>query len=235
VATPARRSRISKRDAILLVAARHFAEFGYERSRWADIAEEVGLGQTGLYHYFASKSHCLFTLMADALRDHRDYFGAVRREVSDPRDVLVQSLRHVFDLGEAGVIRYAALQSEIGLLSRDYDGSPSERKMHAEARSYARDLNRDWTGFLEDAMRAEKIPRQDPYLLARAVLGLTSQPFQWYRPESRVDLAELHRAVTAHALALVYDAPRYFAEVEFGTPPAGPEKVVTGVDYLSVS
>src|SRR4051794_21026551 len=219
MATSARRSRTSKHDAILIVAARHFAEFGYERSRWADIAEEVGLGQTGLYHYFASKAHCLFTLMADALREHRDYFGAARTQTDDPREVLVQSLRHVFDLGEAGVIRYAALQSEIALLSRDYDGSAPERKMHAEAQGYARDLNRDWTSFLEDAMRAGTIPRQDPYLLARAVLGLTSQPFQWYRPESRIDLAELHRAVTAHALALVYDAGGYFAELEVGSPP----------------
>ena len=235
MAAPLRHQPGSRRKAILEVAARHFSEFGYERSRWADIAEEVGLGQTGLYHYFASKAHCLFTLMADGLREHRDHFEAVRRQVREPRDVVVASLGHVFELGEAGVVRYAVLQSEIGLLSRDYDGSRPERAKHAEAQDYARDINRDWTVFLEGAMRDGAVPAQDPHLLARGVLGLTSQPFQWYRPGSRVDLAQLRRSVTAHALALVYDSHRYLGEPDQPAPAPVASPGSDDIDYLSVS
>ena len=32
--------------------------------KWAKIADEVGIGQTALYHYFESKAHCLLTIMS---------------------------------------------------------------------------------------------------------------------------------------------------------------------------
>lgn len=200
----------SKRATILAVAARQFALLGYDQAKWADIAHELGLGQTGLYHYFASKAHCLLTIMAESLRDNRDYFDAVRRERTNVTEIIVEAVRHVFALDQAKLDAYVALQSEISLLSRDYVGdSEREQEQHAEARRYARDLNRAWTGFLEEAMRAGSVPRQDPYLLARSLLGLNSQPFQWYRPDSRIDLHDLCRSIEAHALALVFDSAGY--------------------------
>lgn len=199
----AMKTRQSKREAIIEAATHHFAQQGYDQTKWADVAEEVGVGQTALYHYFASKAHCLFTIMAEALRDYRDFFEKTRREHEDPIEVVTSAIRFLFELDETGVFRYRVLQAEISWLDKDYIGSRTERATLAEARDYARDLNRDWTRFIEDAMRAGHFPVQNAYLVAHNILGLTTSTFQWYRPDSGVSLDELAEVVTRHALAIV--------------------------------
>ena len=57
----------SKRAAILDTATELFGREGYEYSKWADVATALGIGSTALYHYFESKLHCLYSIMAEAL------------------------------------------------------------------------------------------------------------------------------------------------------------------------
>jgi AcrR family transcriptional regulator len=47
------------REAILATAARHFAEFGYDRTSMRAVAAEAGVDQALIAHYFGSK-HQLF-------------------------------------------------------------------------------------------------------------------------------------------------------------------------------
>ena len=68
----------SKRDEILRTATAYFGENGYEATKLADVAAAVGIGSTALYHYFESKLHCLYVIMADAL-------GEVSKRVRPPR------------------------------------------------------------------------------------------------------------------------------------------------------
>ncbi|MEU1162209.1 helix-turn-helix domain-containing protein [Streptomyces sp. NPDC005921] len=45
----------SKRGAILVAAVERFGEDGYENTKWSEVADRVGIGQTALYHYFESR------------------------------------------------------------------------------------------------------------------------------------------------------------------------------------
>jgi TetR/AcrR family transcriptional regulator, cholesterol catabolism regulator len=202
-----RQPRLSKRELVIETAIRQFAHYGYDSAKWADVAEQVGLGQTALYHYFASKAHCLFTIMADTLREHRDQFEQVQREHSDPIVVITEAIKYTYQLDEVGVLRNRVLQAEIGFLNTDYDGGRQERASLTEARGYARDLTRDWARFLEGAMRQGAIPAQNPRILAHSILGLTSDVFHWYRPTSTLSLKEIGDAVEAHVLAIVLHTP----------------------------
>src|SRR4051812_46809881 len=67
----------SKRAAILDVATDLFGREGYEHSKWADVAAAVGIGSTALYHYFESKLHCLYEIMAEALEADREKFERI--------------------------------------------------------------------------------------------------------------------------------------------------------------
>jgi AcrR family transcriptional regulator len=200
-----------KRNAIVRVATSQFAELGYDSAKWADIAQQVGIGQTALYHYFASKAHCLFTIMADALHDHRDNFTAARRAHSDPVAVITAAIGHSFELEPAEVLRNRVLQGELGFLDKEYPGSPQEQETLAEARRYARDLTRDWMQFLQEGMTRGQLPPQNAFILAHNLLGVTSSVWEWYRPTSRIPLEELRDAVLAQALAIVFDAPDHLA------------------------
>ena len=88
---PAPSSR-SKRAAILETATELFGREGYEHSKWADVAEAVGIGSTALYHYFESKLHCLYEIMAEALEAEREKFERITGEHDDFEEALVAVL-----------------------------------------------------------------------------------------------------------------------------------------------
>jgi AcrR family transcriptional regulator len=201
-----RQSKRSKRAAILAAATEEFAKSGYRASKWSDIADAVGIGSTALYHYFVSKEHCLFRIMADTLRENRDFFDAAQQASADPREVISAGLGHVFEGGQVARVRNRVLVAEMSLLSLDHDGPKREHDAYLEARSYARDIVRKWTRYLEDSMRNGGIPdHRDPHLLARALLGTSSWVFLWYDPRTTHIPAEAVRdAVVAHALAITF-------------------------------
>ena len=64
----------AKGAEILDAATRRFGRDGYESTKWADIASDVGVSPTALYHYFESKQHCLFVIMGAALADFHARF-----------------------------------------------------------------------------------------------------------------------------------------------------------------
>src|SRR6202140_3140250 len=113
---PSRRSSRGKREDILAVATALFGRDGYEDSKWSDVAAAVGIGSTALYHYFESKLHCLYVIMADAL----DSFGAgFARTTSGHADypvALVSVLRASYDRTEQEVLRNRVLVAEQGLI-----------------------------------------------------------------------------------------------------------------------
>ena len=71
----------SKRAVILTAAIESFGHDGYEHTKWAKIADEVGIGQTALYHYFESKAHCLLTIMSLELSRSLERFREVTADV----------------------------------------------------------------------------------------------------------------------------------------------------------
>ena len=66
---------------ILAAAIDKFGKDGYEHTKWATIADEVGIGQTALYHYFESKAHCLLTIMSLELDRSLERFREVTADV----------------------------------------------------------------------------------------------------------------------------------------------------------
>src|SRR3982751_2275571 len=90
-----RTSSRSKRADILRVATAIFGRDGYEHSKWADVAAEVGIGSTALYHYFESKLHCLYVIMADALEADLKDFERITNESEDYVTALVTILQRL--------------------------------------------------------------------------------------------------------------------------------------------
>ena len=84
---PTRRSRDEgiRRAEILDAAIDRFGRDGYENTKWANIADDVGIGPTALYHYFDSKQHCLYVILDEALGDLQERFDAITAAHADPR------------------------------------------------------------------------------------------------------------------------------------------------------
>ncbi len=191
-----------KRQEILAAATDRFGRDGYEHTKWADIAHDVGVGPTALYHYFESKQHCLFEIMDEAIEDFRASFVAITTEERDPARALAAVMADGFDLSEQEVHRNRVLVAEQGRLSHPSAARPEEEARQA-ARARTRDLEFAWASFLASAMRTGAIPQSDARLLTRAVLGLYNSIWHWYRPNGIVGLTRVGEHFTHLALAMV--------------------------------
>src|SRR5437660_8223922 len=93
-----------KKEQILDVAVDYFGRYGYEETKWADVAAAVDIGSTALYHYYESKQHCLYEIMAQAVEDFRDRFEKVSSQHDDWTEALVAVLVDGFDQSEQEVL-----------------------------------------------------------------------------------------------------------------------------------
>jgi TetR/AcrR family transcriptional regulator, cholesterol catabolism regulator len=194
--------RRSKRDEIVAAATERFGRDGYEHTKWADIARDVGVGPTALYHYFESKQHCLYEIMDEAIEDFRARFVAITAGERDPATALAAVMADAFELSEQDVLRNRVLVAEQGLLSSPSTAQREEQARQA-ARARTRDLEFAWASFLSAAMREGAIPQSDPRLLTRAVLGLYNSIWHWYRPNGIVALTRVGDYFTQVTLAMI--------------------------------
>src|SRR2546428_13993529 len=86
------RTEGAKRSEILAAAVERFGRDGYEETKWADIAGDVGLGPTALYHYFESKQHCLYVILDQAIDDFRTRFATLTTNAPTALDGLLAVL-----------------------------------------------------------------------------------------------------------------------------------------------
>ena len=203
-----RRGR-GKRQEILAAATDRFGRDGYEHTKWADIAADVGVGATALYHYFESKQHCLYEIMDDAIADFHARFVAITSRERDSMRAMELVMASCFELSDRDVLRNRVLVAEQGRLSSPSASEPEEQARQA-ARSRMRELEFAWASFLAGAMRDGAIPETDPRLLTRAVLGLYNSIWHWYRPNGIIALSRIADYYTELALALI------------GLPPVAP-------------
>jgi AcrR family transcriptional regulator len=207
----------AKRAQIIDAATRRFGRDGYENTRWADIASDVGVSPTALYHYFESKQHCLFVILGQAMADFSARFEHLADGDPPPpthlpspgeagRDphylsTLVAVLRDCFRLTEHDIQRNRVLVAEQGLLMNPRK-SPGEEQSRQAARERTRDLERAWAAFLAGGMEQGSVPDGDPRLLARAILGLYNSVWHWYRPGGTIPLPRVAEFFVARSLAL---------------------------------
>jgi TetR/AcrR family transcriptional regulator, cholesterol catabolism regulator len=196
-----------KRDEILAAATERFGRDGYEDTRWADIAADVGVGPTALYHYFESKQHCLYEIMDRAIEGFHDRFEQLTaRDDAGPLEALDAVIADCFDITEHEVQRNRVLVAEQGMLSGPI-GSPREEEARQAARARTRELELAWATFLGRAMRQGAIPTSDPRLMTRAILGLYNSIWHWYRPNGVVALDRVAAFFAARSHALLGIAP----------------------------
>jgi TetR/AcrR family transcriptional regulator, cholesterol catabolism regulator len=207
---PARSKPGVKRERILEVAIEQFGRHGYEDTKWADIAEAVGIGSTALYHYFESKQHCLFEIMEQAIADFRARFDRIIAEHDDWTEALLAALHDQFLLSDQDVLRLRVLVAEIDRLGIAHP-LPREGAARDGARSEIRDLEFAWGAFLARGMQQGLLPESDPRLLTRALLGLANSVWHWYRPGGPLKLADVGRYFVGRELALLGCPPELLA------------------------
>ncbi|MFD6170941.1 TetR/AcrR family transcriptional regulator [Streptomyces coeruleorubidus] len=192
----------SKRAAILAAAVDHFGEAGFEATKWSTVAERVGIGQTALYHYFESKTHCLLTIMRLELQRSHDKFTEATADVTEPVEALRAAVRAAYDVSDQEVLQMRILQNHMDLLSGPRKSKREEAERVA-ARQLVQLVERDWTNLLVKGMSQGAFPLRDAQLLGASVLGLIVSVWRWYRPSGPTPLSEVSELIEGACVRMV--------------------------------
>ena len=187
---PRTESARSRRPDIVAAAVDRFGSDGYEHTKWATIAEDVGLGETALYHYFESKAHCLLTIMRTELADSLERFERVTRLEADPTAALRKSIMSAYEGGPRDALQRRILQNHVDLLGapRPWEKEEQERQ---RSRALVREIEDAWTDLIRRGMRSGAFADRDPQMSARMVLALVVGVWRWYRPGGPHTLDEI--------------------------------------------
>lgn len=193
----------SKRKDILEAAVANFGSVGYEHTKWAKIASEVGIGQTALYHYFESKAHCLLTIMSTELSRYHECFEQATGQAGDSESALRAAVASAYAISESEALQARILLHHIDMLATPR-ASEREEEERVRARELVRVVERDWSNLLRRGMDAGEFPERSDVELGRFVLGLINSVWNWYRPGGPQTLDQVSDSVTDAVLRLVH-------------------------------
>jgi AcrR family transcriptional regulator len=171
-----------KSDKIYSVVAHLFAHNGYHSTSMREIARELGMNQSSLYHYFKSKEDILYKLMNDAMDDAMATLEEICAADLAPEDKLNRVLGFYIRYYAGDQERLILLVNEKNSLTEAY-----RRRLVRKERRYVR-LFKDIFEELAGHDRIKEIP---PSVAIFAFLGMVHYTIKWYHKDGQVSLDEL--------------------------------------------
>lgn len=160
-------------EEIRAAAARVFRRLGYQGTRMEDVASELGINKSSLYHYVATKEELLFDILLDP---YRDAIVDLAAEVADdaPAPVhLERVLRRYFD----NVAKY---YPAISIYLAESRWLPVPDALRALDRDYVAGLRR----LVVDGVRNGTLKAADPDVATTAIVGMCNQLAIRYDPNA---------------------------------------------------
>ncbi len=179
---PSSGEKISRKQEILVRAARLFSERGYHATRMEEIAEACGLTKAALYYYFPDgKAQILLELVRqgwELLAQVPD----IPKGIS-PEETLERLLRHHARVYLSHPELFDVLFREARAIQEIVARVPSARKSLEELR---RTYLAPYLSLFQDAVAPERLPH-----LMRAISGLVYAFLYARRPDPEPDLDHL--------------------------------------------
>ena len=173
---------------VLRRAIELFNRQGYEGTSIAQLAAELGLAKSAIYHHVPSKEHLLTLALDEAL----DELTTLVRDAQDETGGTPYTRLRSVVRRSVGVL--AAHQPAVTLLLRVRGNSEIERRALERRRWIDAQLAQ-----LARAAAAEGAIRDDvaPELVSRLIFGMVNSLVEWFHPDGEVSVATVADAITA--------------------------------------
>jgi AcrR family transcriptional regulator len=176
-------ARDSKRDAVILAAARAFNNHGYHNTSLDDIADRLGVTKPTLYYYVKNKEQLLFECFRTGLEPIRAAFSDVGQSRQPARERLTVVL-----------LRYAeAIASEFGwcmVRAEDLNLSP---ELQAHVKALKSEIDQGIRRLIREGIADRSIAPCDPKMTAFALAGALNWIAHWYRDNQGLKPADIAR------------------------------------------
>lgn len=179
-----------RRSEILAIAARHFAERGFEAATIRQISDEAGILSGSLYYYFSNKEDIIHEIMRPFATDMISKYHQISR-LSDPADVLI-----------AKMLRFALEQ--IRVYHREHEILFNDRKYLRRSTQFAyiatfrEEVSHAWYSVIQQGVRDGTLRGDvDIRLTTTMILKLISATADWYDPDGHDSLEAMIEAQQA--------------------------------------
>ncbi|MBN2123402.1 MAG: TetR family transcriptional regulator [Deltaproteobacteria bacterium] len=173
-----------KMGEIQRVVARLFASKGYSSTSMREIARELGMNQSSLYHYFKGKEEILYTLMNDAMDEALATLEEICASALSPEEMLLEVLDFYTKYYAGDQVGLILLVNEMHSLSRPY-----YRVLLQKQRRYVHLIR----SILEQLAARKKMKGIHPTVATFAFFGMVHYTIKWYQKDGDVTLDELSR------------------------------------------
>jgi len=168
----------ARREELTRIAARLFAEQGYQGTSLADLAEELGVQKPSLYHHIASKEDLLWEVASEGANGFHAALDAVPTEAHASKRIRLALRAHL------GVV---AAQLDIATVFvrewRHLEGERHERFL-AERRRYEERIRRLFRDGVEEGDLRTDL---DVSTAALLFLSAANWAYTWLRPGADTD------------------------------------------------
>ncbi|MFH1058905.1 MAG: TetR/AcrR family transcriptional regulator [Pseudomonadota bacterium] len=167
---------------IFAAAARLFAQRGYSRTSIRDLAEELGMQKSSLYHYFESKEDLLHRLLDDIMEQALPIIEELCSRSMPPLEKLAAFMRFYTHV-------YAGDRDRLILLVNELDCLPPERREQVvtKQRRYVAAIR----GILAELKQAGLLKDLPLSVLVFIFFAMVHYTPKWYDPAGPVSPDEL--------------------------------------------
>jgi AcrR family transcriptional regulator len=165
-----------------------FNRRGYEATSISDLAKELGISKSGIFHHFDTKESMLAAALDEALDgltravsagtqngDGASSYDRLKATVQASVQILVEHL------------------PAVTLLQRVRCNSPLEQ----QALERRRDIDDQLAALVRNAVDEGTIRSDiEPDLITRLIFGMVNSLIEWYRPNGKIDQGVLAIAIT---------------------------------------
>jgi AcrR family transcriptional regulator len=181
---PSTGSGTARRDELLAIAGRLFAERGFRNTTVRDIADAAGILSGSLYHHFDSKESIVDELLDTFQQQLFDEYDAILASDRSPRSKLEAIVRASFAAIDEHHSEVAIFQNDAAYLSA------FERFGYLVERNER--FRRLWTGLLREGVAAGELRADlDVELVYRFLRDTVWVAVNWYRPGGALSADEV--------------------------------------------
>lgn len=180
------------RDQLIDIAAKMFDSKGYTQTGMGDIAREIGLGRSAVYHYFRNKEEILAALVeAEALGPSSE----LQELIDDTSLTATERLRRAIT---NGIIRRLSSGSRFIFFSRLETQIPEHLEgLYNQSRRQIYDF---YVRCITDGMASGEFREVEPKIAAFAVIGMANWTSRWYSPAGQKSPREIAEVIADIAL-----------------------------------
>jgi AcrR family transcriptional regulator len=176
------------RNQLIDKAAELFATRGYARTTMNDIAEELQLKRSSLYHYFRNKEEILDALIEEqTVAPTQMLKSLLARRSGTPlekiRDALSQS-----------ILRKLSESARFRVLDQiEFEMPERQATQHRRMKRAVLEL---WSQLIADGIRCGDLRQIDSRMATFALLGITNWTAWWYSPDGKLTPEQIANAMT---------------------------------------